>query len=112
MMNPANPGTSGQAVTAHGKEEVRKMDEEKMVQLIHEHLNCYLIDDCTFDLLEKRINKCIRSFTQRKGFNAEDSETLKELMELYQFTDRGKIMEMSKRKISYLTIRFDDLFSK
>lgn len=88
------------------------MDEEKMEQLIHERLNCYLIDDCTFDLLEKRISKCIQLSTQRKGFSAEDSETLKELMKLYQFTDREKIKEMSKRKIGYLIVRSKESFFK
>ncbi|MEY8356954.1 hypothetical protein AALB39_26920 [Lachnospiraceae bacterium 54-53] len=83
-----------------------------MTLLIHEHLNCYLIDDYTFDLLEKRISECIQLFAQRKGFNAEDSETLKKLMELYQFTDREKIKEMSKRKIDYLTLRFNDMLPK
>jgi hypothetical protein len=81
------------------------LEKGKVEQLIHGRLNCYLIDGHVFDLLEKRISKCVQSVTQEEGFNAKNSETLEELMKLYQFTDKGKIEEMSKRKIDYLIVR-------
>lgn len=102
---------NGCKASSNEKKEVKKSDDEEMVRLIHKNLNCYLIDGYVFNLLERRIGKCIQLAT-KEGFSVEDSETLKELMKLYQFTDKGGILKMSKRKIGYLIIRSNKLLSK